>query len=282
MSLTTTPYASVVEADEYFDPLNHMYATEWWAAATGSSAKIRTTGSIAAGNLEIEVIDAGVNGNLYHMTVAESVYGPAINVGYDAYGPVLSILLAEGGTTAAAILALLNADSDFTDVMAASLVEAPGDVNMEEMADTYFTGGVDPNPERLGQKAPALALATRKINNLPFAGEKAVAGQANAFPRKYLRTDAYVGLLPTADAYYTETTVPDEVKMACCEEALAIMKYGNTPRYRMQKENVKSFAFGSQGLRETFTGRSNEGSMISGEAMNLLRKFMRRNYLMVA
>ena len=281
--IATVPFASVVEADVYFDPLNHMYADEWWAAATGSCAKIRTTGTSPASNLEISVLTAGVLGNLYHMSIAvNDVFGPAVIVGYDAYGPLLSILITSAGQTAADILALLNAESDFTDVMIASLVSAPGASNMSAMATTYFSGGIDPNPDRLGEKAPALAFATRKINNLPFAGEKAVLAQANAFPRKYLRADAYVGLMPTADAYYTQTEVPDDVKMACCEEALAIMKYGNTNRFKLQTENVKSFAFGSQGLRETYTGRTKEGNIISGEAMNLLRKYMRRNYLMVA
>lgn len=282
--IATVPFASVAEADQYFDPLNHMYADEWWASATGSVAKLTTTGLWPASNLLIEKIAAGVAGNLCHMKIVlvAEIFGPSVFVGSDTFGPMISINIVPSGVTAAEALALLHASEWFDISYTGALVEDPGAADMEAMETTYFSGGVDPNSDRLGEKAPALAFATRKINNLPFAGEKAVLTQANAFPRKYLRADAYVGLMPTADAYYTQTEVPDDVKMACCEEALAIMKYGNTPRYKLQTENVKSFAFGSQGLRETYTGRTKEGNIISGEAMNLLRKYMRRNYMMVA
>ena len=279
--IATVPFASVAEADAYFDPLNHMYADEWWAAATGSKAKV----SIPGGDLQFEVNAAGVAGNLYHTYLLQTGYPSSVSLEADPFGPVVQIIAhTEDNPTDEDFLALALANSDITEVLTPSLATGHTVPNHmpDEVPTIYFSGGIDPNPDRLGEKAPALAFATRKINNLPFAGEKAVLAQANAFPRKYLRADAYVGLMPTADAYYTQTEVPDDVKMACCEEALAIMKYGNTPRYKLQTENVKSFAFGSQGLRETYTGRTKEGNIISGEAMNLLRKYMRRNYLMVA
>jgi hypothetical protein len=259
----TTPYASVAEGDIYFDPDNHLYANEWWSADTGQKASLQ----VGLYGIVIEALVAGYAGNL--MTVTP----------YSGTASSVSVLdgqdiLIEYSPTATwgDIKTLLDADTDFTAVATATLVSGTG--SMLVSADTHASGllfgGVDAEASRAGQKLSALAFATRKINNLPFPGKKLVPTQANAFPRQYKQPNG---------EWYEVTDVPEEVKMACCEEALAIMKRGNTTRYNLQAQGVKSYAFGSMGLRETFVS-SKEGDILSGECMNLLHKLMRRNFIM--
>lgn len=278
ISLTTEPYASIAEADQYFDPENHLYADEWWASTVaGSKAKLTTPFALAAQNLVFTSLVEGFDTNLIHVSIEDNPFAPDVVISYDG-GYKINVLIDEGVTTATAMKDILNANEEFAALLVATFpTGGDGSGFLEEMGSQYLSGGVDPDPMRLGTKAPALAFATRKINNLPFNGEPVSLTQANAFPRKFRKRGA-VG--DSDDCYVIQTTVPIEVQAACCEEALAIMKYGNTPRFHLQKEGVKSYAFGVQGLRESFNGMSKEGSMISGEAMNLLRPYMRRKYRM--
>lgn len=262
----TTPFATVAEADSYFDPLNnHMYCEEWWATDLGAKASFTTNFAALESNLTITDKAYGVAGNLRSVYFdddgAESVI---------VSGNAIIININLGVSTAATIKTLLEAASDFTDIATVALTGSTGAGLVEEQATYYLFGGVDPEAARNGMKLPALAEATRKLNGMPYKGLKAVDGQANAFPRKYALPDGTT---------YTQTAVPDEVKMACCEEALAIIKYGNTERYKLQTQGVKSWGFGNLGLRESYVGGM-AGNLISGEALNMIRKFMRRNYLM--
>lgn len=270
----TTPLCSQAEADAYFDPdNNHLYADEWWASEDGQKASYTTLNEGDGTNIKFEAVEYGVAGNLLKVSISENdaFVGMVANVGNDFTiftkedhtSTVDEILTVLGGTDSGAVA--------FRVVMTASAVSGTGGA-VPELDTTYLWGGVDPDPARAGQKLPALSFATRKINNLPFAGVPASPTQANAFPRTYVKRDG---------STYTQTEVPEIVKQACCEEALAILKYGNTTRYKLQAQGVSGYGFGNQGLRESFVG-SKEGDILSGECLNMLRRFMRRNYVMEA
>ena len=102
-------------------------------------------------------------------------------------------------------------------------------------------------------KEKALAMATKAIDRQPLRGRKTETGQALAFPR------------------YPDTEIPEVVKEACCEEALAILERGNSQRKKLQQEGVQSFSIGN--LSETFAAGAGKG-LLSQEAKELLRPWL--------
>jgi hypothetical protein len=78
----------------------------------------------------------------------------------------------------------------------------------------------DANPNTQNQ---ALVEATRTLSHLGWKGERVTGTQALAWPRQWaLDPDS-----PIAD-YYATTVVPQRVKDATCELALAFLKAGTT------------------------------------------------------
>ena len=71
---------------------------------------------------------------------------------------------------------------------------------------------------------------------------------------------------------YPDMEVPQTVKDACCEEALAILERGNSQRRRLQQEGVQSLSVG--GLSETYVAGARGGGLISQEAKELLRPWL--------
>jgi hypothetical protein len=128
----------------------------------------------------------------------------------------------------------------------------------------FLTGGVDPYS---APKLPCLCEATRKIDGLNLAGKKVLTTQVNQFPRIYTKPDG---------TEYTQSAVPEDVKQACCEEALAILKYGNTSRYKLKLEGVTNFSVGS--ISETFDGK--ESALLSQEAARIMKKYLGKSYAM--
>jgi len=70
---------------------------------------------------------------------------------------------------------------------------------------------------------------------------------------------------------YPDTEVPEAVKEACCEEALAILESGNSQRRKLQQEGVQSFSLGN--MSETFAAGAGKG-LLSQEAKELLRPWL--------
>ena len=102
-------------------------------------------------------------------------------------------------------------------------------------------------------KDKALAMAAKAIDRQPLRGRKTETGQALAFPR------------------YPDTEVPEVVKEACCEEALAMLERGNSQRRKLQQEGVQSFSLGN--MSETFAAGASKG-LLSQEAKELLRPWL--------
>ena len=128
-------------------------------------------------------------------------------------------------------------------------------IDIEE-ADEYFTGRL--HAERWGEtsdadKEKALRQATKEIDRQLLKGRKATETQELAFPR------------------YPDTEVPEAVKEACCEIALALLERGNSQRRKLQQEGVQSFSLGN--MSETYTPGAGRG-LLSQEAKELLRPWL--------
>ena len=102
-------------------------------------------------------------------------------------------------------------------------------------------------------KEKALRQATKTIDRQLLIGRKTNPEQELAFPR------------------YPDTEVPEAVKEACCEEALAILEIGNSQRRKLQQEGVQSFSLGN--MSETFAAGAGKG-LLSQEAKELLRPWL--------
>jgi len=125
-----------------------------------------------------------------------------------------------------------------------------------EYADEYFRNRL--HAESWGQadestKEKALKQATRAIDRQLLRGRKTNPEQELAFPR------------------YPDTEVPEAVKEACCEEALAILERGNSQRRKLQQEGVQSFTLGN--MSETYIAGAGKG-LLSQEAKELLRPWL--------
>ena len=102
-------------------------------------------------------------------------------------------------------------------------------------------------------KEKALAMATKTIDRQRLIGRKAVSEQALAFPR------------------HPEIKIPEAVKEACCEEALALLERGNSQRRKLQQEGVQSFSLGN--MSESYAAGAGRG-LLSQEAKELLRPWL--------
>ena len=125
-----------------------------------------------------------------------------------------------------------------------------------EYADEYFKNRL--HAESWGEtseadKEKALKQATRAIDRQLLIGRKTNPEQELAFPR------------------HPDTEVPEAVKEACCEEALAILERGNSQRRRLQQEGVQSFSLGN--MSETYVAGAGRG-LLSQEAKELLKPWL--------
>ena len=125
-----------------------------------------------------------------------------------------------------------------------------------EYAEEYFKNRL--HAERWGEtsdadKEKALRQATKEIDRQLLKGRKATDTQELAFPR------------------HPDTEVPEAVKEACCEIALALLERGNSQRRKLQQEGVQSFTLGN--MSETFAAGAGKG-LLSQEAKELLRPWL--------
>ena len=125
-----------------------------------------------------------------------------------------------------------------------------------EYADEYFAGRLHAESwsgAANSIKEKALKQATRAIDRQRLKGNKTNPSQPLAFPR------------------YPDTEIPEAVKEACCEEALALLERGNSQRWKLQQEGVQSFSLGN--MSETYTPGAGKG-LLSQEAKELLRPWL--------
>ena len=128
-----------------------------------------------------------------------------------------------------------------------------------EKAEAYFSHRLHADAWTAASpsdKEKALMMATQRIDRLPLVRRKASKIQALAFPR------------------FPGTEVPQKVKDAVCEEAIALLK-GIPKRVELQAQGVQSFTIGN--LSETYTGRTEK--LLSPDARELMRPYVVRGVL---
>ena len=137
-----------------------------------------------------------------------------------------------------------------------------------EYADAYFGDRYGADQWRAAtevHKAQALATATRHIDMQRLRGRKTDDAQPLAFPRAiYWR-----------GAWNADTTVPEAVKAATCEEALAILSH-DTQRAARQREGLTSVSIGdaSESYSAEALARTQSGELLSPQAKLLLRPWL--------
>lgn len=91
-------------------------------------------------------------------------------------------------------------------------------------ADDYFTAHLENSFWNIpsAQKQAALVMATHRLTNETFGGERSTKTQALCFPRNYI---AAIDVPSTA--YISNTTIPEQLNQATCEMALHYLKQVN-------------------------------------------------------
>lgn len=113
-------------------------------------------------------------------------------------------------------------------------------------------------------KERALKEACRRINRLAFKGVKASETQLLEFPRM-MPVFNRIGVIGFEDS----GEVPEAVKAAQCEEALALLRYGNSARTKAQEQNVIRVQFGN--VTEEYRASL---KLLSREALELLKPYL--------
>jgi len=123
------------------------------------------------------------------------------------------------------------------------------------------------------EKTAALNMAQQKIESIRWKGRKYSEDQDLQWPR-YVKVKNVWKI-----AVYDETTeaaiVPPFITDAVCEEALEILRTGNSQRRRMQKAGLSEFWLSSE-VKEKYNsnGSIKDTGLISWEAYNLVKNWI--------
>jgi hypothetical protein len=143
--------------------------------------------------------------------------------------------------------------------------------------------GSDPRASAVALKALAAASqawycqeATRHIDALPLRGQKydlaytgSVANQPLEFPR--VIDGETVG---NGGEYLTTAVVPDIVKRACLEEAIAIYQAGSSGGLKdLQEQGVQAMSIGGK-LSYTFVSGGASSPLLSAAAKRIMRRYV--------
>jgi len=132
--------------------------------------------------------------------------------------------------------------------MSGATAQSKKQTNTSQDASTPKAGA---KPATQTKKKPP--AGNKEIDRQLLKGRKATDTQELAFPR------------------YPDEEVPETVKEACCEIALALLERGNSQRRKLQQEGVQSFVLGN--MSETYTAGAGKG-LLSQEAKELLRPWL--------
>lgn len=134
-----------------------------------------------------------------------------------------------------------------------------------EEADAYFRDRLDAEAwaeASTERQEAALVTATRRIDSLRLRGQRADPRQALAFPRRY----------PGPHGWYVEYTVPEAVRIATCEEALALLSEtaGDRERRKLLELGIVSRTVGdaSETYRQDARPRSDLLSPVASRLMD--------------
>lgn len=166
-------------------------------------------------------------------------------------------------------------------------------VTLDE-AETYMAGRLGTtawDEATEADRAASLLMATRALDGLSFRGRKYDIDQTLEFPRAYWAAGSKTGIFSEENERYStfntitgywydaDAGVPQRVKDAECEEALALLvSGGEEDRSSLMRQGVKAVSFSS--FSETYSdaavSRSRTG-LKSVEAMALMRPYIAGN-----
>lgn len=144
-------------------------------------------------------------------------------------------------------------------------------------AETYFSARFGSDAWDAASEADqekALKQAARHVDRFSFLGRRNSPTQARAFPRGYPYND-------DPDKLSTALAIPQAIKDAQCEEALAILSStatgGIAERASLQAQGVRSYS--TLGLSETFAPESTrlDEQPLCPQARALLRKWLKQS-----
>ena len=115
------------------------------------------------------------------------------------------------------------------------------------------------------EKLAALEEATRRIDSMILRGQKYDSDQALEFPR--IIDGVVVGDEDQA------AVVPDLVKRACLEEAIAILAAGSGSLKDLQEQGVSSMSIGGK-LSYTFIAGAGNSGLLSATAKRYMRRYI--------
>ena len=123
------------------------------------------------------------------------------------------------------------------------------------------------------EKAAALNMAQQKIESIRWKGRKYSEDQDLQWPR-YVKVRG-VWKIAVYDDTTEDAVVPQFRTDAVCEEALEILKTGDSQRRRMQKAGVSEFWLSSE-VKEKYnsSGSIKDTGLISLEAYNLVKNWI--------
>ena len=123
------------------------------------------------------------------------------------------------------------------------------------------------------EKAAALNMAQQKIESIRWKGRKYSEDQDLQWPR-YVKVRG-VWKIAVYDDTAEDAVVPQFITDAVCEEALEILRTGDSQRRRMQNAGVSEFWLSSE-LKEKYNsnGSIKDTGLISWEAYNLVKNWI--------
>lgn len=149
-------------------------------------------------------------------------------------------------------------------------------------AETYFTNRLYStvwSSASATSKDQALITASERISSLRFKGFVCEQDQALQFPRyiypNYLSKHTYtdkINLVNVNGSSVIYLDTPTELKKATCEEAIALLEFGNSAHLKNQQLGVKSVSFGGTSSSYEATGNG----LLSSRALQLIDKYIQK------
>lgn len=151
-----------------------------------------------------------------------------------------------------------------------------------EDAETYFSNRLHStvwSSASATDKDKALITATKRINSLRFKGFVCDQTQPLQFPRyvkpNYLSKHTYtdrINLVSINGQNVIYIDISTELKEATCEEAIALLEFGNSAHLKNQQLGIKSVSFGGTSSSYEATGNG----LLSNRALQLIDKYLQK------
>jgi len=116
----------------------------------------------------------------------------------------------------------------------------------------------------------ALIMASKRVDKLCYIGYQKLVTQKMQFPRLFDPRNFGI--------YFTSPLLPElpqDIADAVCEEALALLDYGNSAHLKNQKLNISSVNIG---IGSTSYNTPAQNALISKEAFKLVSKWTQKGF----